>query len=312
VIAAIASSDSAFAHAFVKLVLHVARMDGRHAANVEQLGEPPADMRCTAEHSVYDAASGPLGRVDLRFDGGDDFTLLVENKLHSPFGDGQLERYHQALACLPPEQTRRGLVAITSHVPAYGELAAGTDGWLGAVRWARLLDEGLSDLPVSDPDVKRQWRLLLDVLDDQGDLGMTAVDVDLIRAWARYEEGRQHLAALLEALRPGAVEVLRAGLRRRRYAKADAVDLLAGPHFFGQREAVTVKRETQRGVWTGLRVPAGINRPAIRLAFYGDGGTPSFAVEVAPWKAGARLAAGEARLKAAGRKLAAAGFEDGV
>ena len=57
----------------------------------------------------------------------------------------------------------------------------------GSVRWARLLP-GLRELPVADEQLGEQWRLLLDILDRQGDLGMTRANSELIWAWARYLE----------------------------------------------------------------------------------------------------------------------------
>jgi len=75
---------------------------------------------------------------------------------------------------------------------AHGELEPTDAEWLGSVRWARLLGR-LYELDIEDPDVKQQWRCLLDVLDDQGDLGMTNIDPGAVRGWARYQEGREAL-----------------------------------------------------------------------------------------------------------------------
>jgi hypothetical protein len=82
-VAALAQSDTRFAREFVRLILRVAASDGRHVANVNVMGDPPAHVSCQAEHNVLDEHDYGLGRVDLRFDGGNDFTLFVENKLHS-------------------------------------------------------------------------------------------------------------------------------------------------------------------------------------------------------------------------------------
>jgi hypothetical protein len=56
---------------------------------------------------------------------------------------------------------------------------------------------GLRRLEPINREVTRQWRVLLDVL-EQGDLGVTEVRTDLIEAWARYIEGREHLASILD------------------------------------------------------------------------------------------------------------------
>lgn len=273
------------------------------------MGDPPDELTCQAEHSVYDENDYGLGRVDLRFDGGNDFTLFGENKLHSGFGIKQLQRYQAALRVLPDERSRSGLIAITSDVPSHGELEAGADGWLGAVRWARLYDEGLRDLDIQDDAVRAQWKLLVDVLHDQGDLGLTAVDSDLIRAWSRYEDGQAHLAALLTGIRQRTLDLLRDGLKPKQYSGTGAKDTLADLHFFGKREAVAVKRE-KSAVWTGFRVPANVDRPTIHLSFWSDGAL-AFSVEVAPWKAAERLEAGDRQLRTAAAKLAKAGFQGG-
>jgi hypothetical protein len=169
--------------------------------------------------------------VDLRFDGGDDFTLLVENKLFSGFGGEQLERYHAALRALP-EGRRAGLITITRDVPSYGELDAGTDGWLGAVRWSWLCDAGLAKLKTADPDLTLQWRLLSEMMHDQGDLGVTKVDADLIVAWTRYDDARDHLVSILGDIRGRALEVLRDQLHAKYRSRGSRTEL-ADQHHFG-------------------------------------------------------------------------------
>jgi hypothetical protein len=311
VLAVVAQSDPQFAAAFVELVLRVAHSDSRHRANVQLMGSPPKELTCRAEHSVYDEYDLGLGRVDLRFDGGDDFTLFVENKLYAGFGAAQLARYQAALKVLPDERKRAGLLAITRDVPSHGELDAGSAGWLGAIRWARLYDEGLRDLPIYDDDVALQWRLLVDILHDQGDLGLTAVNSDLILAWSRYEEGQHHLADILLDVRQKTLDLLRDALATKHRRMRDRDDI-AGLHFFGAVEAVPVK--LQKGVvWTGFRVPAGINRPAVSLhIFAADSGRPTFSVEVRPWQAARRLDDGEAQLLGAARKLSKQGFQSAL
>lgn len=309
VLASVADSDPAFASAFVHLVLNVAAFDARHRRNVEAMGTPPTELTCRAEHSVYDEHDFGLGRVDLRFDGGSDFTLFVENKLHSGFGVDQLNRYQAALKTLPEERARSGLIAITRDVPSHGELDAGANGWLGAIRWARLFDEGLADLPVADPDVRVQWKLLIDVIHLQGDLGLTSVDSDLVRAWARYTDGRNHLRDVLDNIRARALDILRMELADK-HKSAAASSALAGQHSWGSTESVPVHR-TGTTVETGFRVPANVNRPAVKLTFWPEEGSPHFLVEVHPWKAAERLEAKETQLLDAAGTLSKAGFKDG-
>ena len=306
-ISAIAESDPPFAKAFVALVLKVARKDARHRAKVRALGRVPTKLTCRAEESVYDEFDFGLGRVDLRFDGGTDFTLLVENKLHSGFGKQQLQRYRDALAALPEDRKRSGLIAITRDVPSYGELDAGEPGWLGSIRWARLYDEGLASLPIVDADVAKQWKLFIDILHDQGDLGLTTVQQDLILAWSRYAEGQRHLADILHDVRQRGLDILRDELTRRHRGHGPR-ESLSNFHYFGQREAVVVSKD-KHSVWTGYRVPARVNRASVRLTFFAQENKPVFMVDVAPWKGSERLEADERQLVTAARKLAKAGFE---
>jgi hypothetical protein len=166
-----------------------------HAANVRSFraGGIPAELECRAEQSL-----GEDGRIDLRFDG-PELTLLVENKLYSGYGHEQVRRYLRAVRRLP-SGTRSALIAVTRAVPTCGEPALDEDDrWLGSVRWAQLLPQ-LHKLPIADRQLAAQWRLFFDVLDEQGDLGMTRADAELIRAWARYLEGRNHLEDLLDQI----------------------------------------------------------------------------------------------------------------
>jgi hypothetical protein len=194
VIAAIASVDRRFGARFVEVPLDGAE-DGMHAANVRSFraGGIPAELECRAEQSL-----GEDGRIDLRFDG-PELTLLVENKLYSGYGHEQVRRYLRAVRRLP-SGTRSALIAVTRAVPTCGEPALDEDDrWLGSVRWAQLLPQ-LHKLPIADRQLAAQWRLFFDVLDEQGDLGMTRADAELIRAWARYLEGRNHLEDLLDQI----------------------------------------------------------------------------------------------------------------
>ena len=206
----VASSDPRFASAFVRLLLAQAKADCGSAAQVVRLGRVPFELECSWEAAVG-RSTEPLGRVDLIFEGRSgnrDFTLFVENKLDSGYGKAQLDRYLSALRILPPG--RSALVAVTKWVPVHGELVLDKrkhPDWLGSVRWARLLP-GLRKLPLKDSSVRRQWVQLLDVLDQQGDLGMTTVDAAAVRAWARYFEGREQLELLLDQIREGVVEVV--------------------------------------------------------------------------------------------------------
>ena len=67
---------------------------------------------------------------------------------------------------------------------------------------------------------------------------------------------------------------------------------------------------TSGAVWTGYRVPANINRPAVKLAFWAEvSGEPVFSVEVVPWHAAQRLEDKDRQLFGAVSKLAKAGCQ---
>lgn len=216
VVAAIARTDLGFARAFAEALLAQARLDGEgNQAAFDALGELPEKVRCAAEITMYNEMGGSLGRVDLLFEdaAGEPFTLVVENKLHSGFGPAQLERYQSALRLVRGGGGRGGLLALTRDVPTAGGLEAGADEWLGSVRWSRLLPH-LRRLSIIDAGVAAQWILLLDVLDQQGDLGMTSVDAEALRGRARYQAGRQQLQWLLEQIFDATLEHTRTELRR--------------------------------------------------------------------------------------------------
>ncbi|MCA1698648.1 MAG: PD-(D/E)XK nuclease family protein, partial [Actinobacteria bacterium] len=95
VIAEVCIADRLFAANFVRAILRAAAQNERHARQVAPLLDVPDELDCRAEHHVgREAESGRgLGYVDLAFEGEPDFTLFVENKLHSGFGPDQVERY---------------------------------------------------------------------------------------------------------------------------------------------------------------------------------------------------------------------------
>jgi hypothetical protein len=310
-IASVAAADRTFAAAFVRLLLSVAKSDERHAANVSQMGNVPDNVRCLTEHVVRGDETLDGGRVDLRFDDGDNFTLLVENKLSSDFGPQQLKRYQHALRLLPEGRTHAGLIAVTRDVPRFGELDAGEDGWLGAVRWARLYDEGLANLPFDDDDLALQWQLFVELLHEDGDLGMTDTNPELVLAWTQFDPAREQLCLLLDSVRGRALETLRGLLKSKPPRPTGAREDVAAQHHLGKREAQPLSTSSRHAVWTGLRVPASLNHPTIRLNFWvAEPGAITFGVEVWPWRANERLLGRERRLVSAARRLADAGFNE--
>lgn len=304
-IAAVARADPAFASAFVQLALDTALRDVRHTTNVRLMGKAPSALECVAEPGARGKDGEHLGYVDLRFDGGDDFTLFVENKLGAGFGHRQLERYQTALHQLPPGRTRAGLIAITRDIPLRGELESGDDGWLGAIRWARLYDAGLATLPVVDDDLRRQWEVFIEIMHTDGDLGITKVDPDLMRAWARYEEAKSHVRSLLDSVRERSLERLRELLKEKKWPGPKAE---VAAQYLTRSSPVNVLSGSS--AWTGFQVPAYLLEHSVRLEFWpDDGGEIAFGVEAIPWHGRGRMLEKERQLAVAARKLALAGFQ---
>lgn len=306
VIAEVARADSRFASAFVELLLEVAA-NGPHGVNVRRLTDKgiPVNIGCRAEQHLRDTGDSSLGRVDLRFDGGDDFTLFVENKLYAGYGDDQVNRYLAALDRLP-EERRSGLIAVTRNVPTYGEpRLEESQRWLGSVRWAHLRD-GLRTLPIADPELCQQWQLFIDVLDQQGDLGMTSAQPDLIRAWALYRQGRDHLVDLLDQIQQPACAVVEAEVVKR-YGKKAKGQPLVSQYARGKKQQV-VQRD-QVSVYLGFRIPANVKDSAVLIQFNGYFGVPHFTIEARPWNAEWLLDRDDRPFVAAARMLESKGFQ---
>lgn len=209
VIAAVAHQDQQFVDAFAALVLSAAPHADRSA-----LLPKPSGLRCHAEQWLTDPRTGTsAGRVDLVFRSPDDgFLLLVELKLHSPYGGQQLEGYLSALSDRPAGSA--ALVSITTALPEHGEDAVENQPrWLGSLRWSQLFDS-LWDLPISDTELQDMWRAMLAVLRAQGDFGPMDVDTETIAAWGAGPKGRAQLDAFLRDLGPKARAAHRAELTR--------------------------------------------------------------------------------------------------
>jgi hypothetical protein len=213
------------------------------------------------------------------FDGEPDFTLFVENKLHSGYGQDQVNRYLAALALLPPERKRSALIAVTRDVPGYGEPAGNREGWLGSVRWATMLPK-LRRLPLPAP-LDEHWRLFLNLLDQEGDLGVTEPNTEAIEAWALHATGREELTRLLLQVRDRTLGDLQE-LMGVRYAGREASSLVEH-HTFGRRGRVAVKNELTKS-WIGFRIPAAeVEDPGFAVQFSNYFRRPLLMVEARPF-----------------------------
>jgi hypothetical protein len=167
----------------------------------------------------------------------------------------------------------------------------------------------LHKLPIADRQLAAQWRLFLDVLDEQGDLGMTRADAELIRAWARYLEGRNHLEDLLDQIWPRALDIVRAELALQ-YPQRAPAEQLADIERRGKHRKVVIQRDQTR-VFIGFCIPALTKDSALQVQFLGVSGVPRFAVQTKPWEAERRVKTGDDALAAADRELTSHGFSAG-
>jgi hypothetical protein len=152
----------------------------------------PEELTCSSEREV------PDGRVDLRFsDDAQELTVLMELKVDAVFGREQLSRY---LGALPADSDRGALVAITKTTPLTGEQKADMDKrWVGSVRWGRILPS-LRELAPQPSQVDTQWRMFLDILEEEGAMGYTTPDPELLDAWAKARPAEKHIVRLLDSL----------------------------------------------------------------------------------------------------------------
>lgn len=303
VIAAIAATDETFATSFVKALLAQAAEDCTLTAEAQKrLGPVPARLVGDRERRLFGEQDEALGIVDLIFEEPGDnseFTLLVENKLYSGFGPEQLSNYRAAVVAVRQRGGRGGLIAVTRDVPAHGVHEPTEEEWLGSVRWARLLGR-LRALDIADPGVKQQWHYLLDVLDEQGDLGMTTIDPGAVRAWARYEDGREALRRLLEQVHDATLAHTQQELKRYRSGlkPPDLAAAAPGPLF-------------PRGLYEvrfGLSVPAAYTEQSLQVACWPEDGVPYFGLVVIPRDGANLLDEGNRKLQRHVKALLDAGF----
>jgi len=267
----------------------------------------PHSVICTSERTLHDRDGKSLGRVDLLFEGRDDnvFVVVVENKLYAGFSSGQLARYQAALRIVRGHGGRGGLVALTRDVPTRGELRSGDDEWIGSIRWSRLLPR-LRKMQVADTGVSAQWQLLLDVLDEQGDLGMTRIDADAVRAWSRYFEGREQLQWLLEQVFATVFDHAQKSLAKAHRVPASEAAAL----WYKPRARRVLIQHSQSEIQFGISVPASYTEQSLRVGFWmEDAGEVGFGVTIEPRVAVHLLADGDRDLLRRVETLVSGGLE---
>lgn len=199
----------------------------------------PNEFDCRSEVQIAE------GRVDLEFRNLESgWRVLVELKLDAGYGFEQIERY---VRCLDPRDERQVLVSITRDVPKYGDPPIdGRPNWAGSVAWAAVIDD-LRGLP-ADPRIAEQWRLLFDILEHEGSMGVTNVKPELLRAWAQTSDARKHAVAFMEGLRSPLLVALQEALEPAfpRLAPGDRADVTPAPSH-GRRPQVDVQFYVPRG-----------------------------------------------------------------
>jgi hypothetical protein len=284
-LAAVAGADDdvggALARAFVSATSEA------HASEREALGNIPERLRCRPEAALRSPSGDHHGRVDLRFDDeAREFTLLAELKLHSGYGDRQVERYQDALADLPTGR-RAALIAVTRNVPGAGEPPPGTPQWLGSVRWTDVFD-ALWALPIKDDELRAQWRSLLSVIDEQGDFGVKSLSREEVEGWAAYVKTREKLERLIDDVAPPALEHLRGLLAAREAWSDTAPEATAELYRRGKEQKVPYP--TQKTVQARFIIPPTDRHERLRIQFLGGLDEPYFTVEARRYGAPSLLA----------------------
>lgn len=181
------NADPSLAADFVKTVLRRSKRPDDPRWN-----RLPNEFECRAEVPIAE------GRVDLEFKNLESgWRILVELKIDAGYGFEQIERY---IRCLDANDEQQVLVSITRDVPKYGDPPIKARlNWAGSLAWASIIDD-LRRLQ-ADSRIQGQWRLLFDILEDEGSMGVTKVKPELLRAWAQTAGARKHAVAFMEGLR---------------------------------------------------------------------------------------------------------------
>lgn len=197
---ALAQADQSFARGLMTALLQ-STTRGRELDLASKLS---GKVHCYGERSLFNQRGTNLGRVDIVLEQ-TDMTLFVEVKLHSDYGVHQLDRYMRGIR---PE---RGdyLIAVTRNISRFIEPPTGTPGWLGSIRWAHIV-RTLRRITATD-SVARQWNLLLDVLEEDGDMGSTKLS-RRVSAYEGADSAWERLTDFLEQIGTAALPLLRTEL----------------------------------------------------------------------------------------------------
>jgi hypothetical protein len=142
--------------------------------------------------------------------------------------------------------------------------------WLGVALWEEAFPH-LRQITPTDPALRLQWPLLLEVLQDRDDLGTPLLTWDLL---IRPSEGiKPELARLASRLRPDAVRHFRTLLARR-------------PGASGRHGSLAWANVTRQGKHPGIKlfVPDWAEKPAVRIRLVAQDGALAVSSDVSPPK----------------------------
>ena len=196
----LAQADAVFARGLLETLVRAAPR-GRQVMN--RLDNDQA-VECNIERMLY--ADGDVkGRIELVL-GHERLRLFIEVKLYSDYRQNQLFDYLEAI------EPHRGecLISVTRNVSRFREPPDDAPGWLGSVRWARLGPD-LRNLPSPGP-IREQWNLLLELLEEDGELGSIKLTRELISAYERADEATSTLSDFLEQIAHDALHRVRSEL----------------------------------------------------------------------------------------------------
>lgn len=196
------------------------------------------------------------GQLDLEFIGRA-FCLVVEVKIGAKLGENQLERYlrHKGIT---NRNTAGGLVLLTRDRTPIPTRVAKSKHWLGQISWRELLPE-LEKVVPGDPAVRGEWKTVLDVIQQPGDLVADGVTWPLK---GRTPGNRNR--TILGAAKDGACEYVERTLAPQLHRRAEGLCAARQP---GQRSRAVAVNGDRASL--GLYIPATSKSPVVLVELWG-------------------------------------------
>jgi RecB family endonuclease NucS len=250
-ITALGKHDQRLAAQMARAIVATAAEHGNRAS-ADLLGRIPESLTIINEPSLGPVRIGRRkasgGRLDWQM-ATDEFSLVVEVKIGAAVAMRQLERY---LASFSSSEVVGGLVLLT---PATAEIPVKVerhDRWLGQIRWDELIPR-LPAITPADPVVDEEWKLLLAVIAEPGDLADEPVGWQL----GPHKVGARN-RLVLSAVRDRATSTVAVELARR--AGRSTSDGLCGVNPKSRARSVVVSGDRAK---LALFVPTATKRGAV-------------------------------------------------